>query len=84
MKRNAAPILAATLLLLPVVYVGSYFAVVMPGCEYEVTIRENERIVKTYPPGSYRIGDWAKQLYWPLEQIDRKLRPHAWFGDAFH
>jgi len=31
MKRHAAPVIAAVLLLLPALYVGSYFALVVPG-----------------------------------------------------
>lgn len=64
MKRHAAPTIAAMLLLLPVLYVASYLL-----------------LLERYSPGdgsvaaSYRIGGkFAWTLYWPLEQMDRRLR----------
>jgi hypothetical protein len=77
MKKHAAPILAAILLLLPMLYVGSYLALVTP----------NGRVV-FYVVGPntsrgelvhYRWGDdEPSRFFWPLEQLDRKLRPGAW------
>jgi hypothetical protein len=77
MKKHAAPIIAAILLLLPLLYVGSYLALVSPQgvttpdpsdpYNYEGWIK------------NYRVGNsLCKQLFWPLEQIDRQLRPGAW------
>ena len=44
MKRHAAPIIAAILLLLPVLYVGSYFALVTPeGLQAKVAELRGER-----------------------------------------
>ncbi|QDU25693.1 hypothetical protein ETAA8_07630 [Anatilimnocola aggregata] len=64
--RSAAPIFAAFLLLLPVLYSGSYFALVAP--EREGFTHHGA----TYP---YRYGGaLAASVYWPLEQIDRRLR----------
>ncbi len=70
MKKHAAPIVAAILLVLPVLSVGSYLALVVPkgrlvwpgpGCSpYECHYRFDSEILLA--------------LYWPLEQIDRKLR----------
>src|SRR5689334_17179042 len=77
MKRHAAPIIAAVLLLLPVLYVGSYLALVIPNGRMEATTTG----ASTYQVRlvHYRTeGLWARRLYWPLEQIDRKLRPGAW------
>jgi hypothetical protein len=70
------PLIVAIALLLPVAYVGSYFALVIP----------RGRVI------SYNDGRWnipvilhyralpaqAAVLYWPLERIDRKLRPKTW------
>jgi hypothetical protein len=69
----AALILAAILLLLPVLFVGSYLALVVPGV---VRFSANRSTV-IYEPYRYG-GTWAVRFYWPLEQIDRKLRPEAW------
>lgn len=77
MKKHAAPILAAVLLLLPVLYVGSYLALVDP-----------RGVIIPDPSDPYNYNGWiknyrvgnslCKQIYWPLEQIDRKLRPGSW------
>jgi hypothetical protein len=76
MKKHAAPIAAATLLILPMLYVGSYLALVVPG-GYCNGGRLN--ISTTIRPPKYRAGDQlAKTVFWPLEQIDRKVRPGAW------
>ncbi|QDU30822.1 hypothetical protein ETAA8_59710 [Anatilimnocola aggregata] len=68
--RSAAPIFAAILLLVPVIYVGSYLALVNPPGS-------------PVPYGSgtdcYRAGkQWSARIFWPLEQMDRKARPGAW------
>jgi len=72
MKKHAAPLIAAVLLLLPGLYAGSYLALVSP-----MTIRVNAGgIIESV---NYRAGgSAAKVIYWPLEQIDRRLRPDAW------
>jgi hypothetical protein len=71
MKKHAAPIIAAILLLLPVLYVGSYLALVTP-CRTFV----HGKWTVTF---NYRIFSWRLPvLYYPLEQIDRKVRPEAW------
>jgi hypothetical protein len=73
MKRESrAPlIIAVTLLVVPVLYVGSYLALVVPG--FRVPGLNN----------NYRVGgEYAERFFSPLEQIDRKLRPAAW-GNAW-
>jgi hypothetical protein len=76
MTSNRAPLLTAIiLLLLPVLYVGSYCALVKPwntGFDpYRFPVDQNEV--------HYRWGGrWAGVAFWPLEQIDRKFRPDAW------
>lgn len=85
-RRNPAPrsplYVAIALLLLPVLYVGSYLALVVPDGI------ERERIVQApvFPHGylheyserylaHYRVsGDWPSALYYPLENMDRRLR----------
>jgi hypothetical protein len=80
MKRHAAPIIAAILLLLPVLYVGSYLALVVPG---GYAMPDSRR------PGVYNVWVYYRWLpprggaaFWPLEQIDRKVRPRAWGREA--
>ena len=73
---TAAPVIVAVLLLLPLLYVGSYLLLVWPdGLRYHSQDSRWEVFAK------YRYGTeaWAGWVYWPLEQIDRKLRPDEWY-----
>jgi hypothetical protein len=79
--RSFAPIIAAVLLLLPLLYVGSYLALVVP---------EGFRTAPYEGPGGlfamidapiqhYRHGGRnAERFFWPLEHIDRRVRPGVW------
>jgi hypothetical protein len=80
MKKHAAPIIAALLLLLPVLYVASYFALVVPqGRAISIKYRGAAGMMQIWKTTSYRSdGQWAAKIFWPLEQIDRKVRPLAW------
>ena len=76
---NRTPlILAIALLLLPVLYVGSYFALVVP--EGKWTAGEMGHVsAAAYYHAHYRVlPKLSAQVFWPLEQIDRKVRPGAW------
>jgi hypothetical protein len=78
--RSFAPIIAAVLLLLPVLYVGSYLALVVPeGKPADRVFRENgHTVIETYLT-PYRFGGkFSERIYWPLEQIDRRVRQDAW------
>src|SRR5262245_55356909 len=78
MKRHAAPIIAAVLLLLPVLYVGSYLALVRPsGAPRVILISGTTRFQISGNNYRFASKELAK-LFWPLEQIDRKVRPGAW------
>ena len=73
MKKHAAPIIVIVLLLLPVLYVGSYLALVTPG--------EFQRLSdgSYYWPRHYRMGNsWAGYVFFPLENVDRRIRPTVW------
>ena len=77
MTNRAPLILAIVLLLLPVLYVGSYFALVVPGPPWHYDMDAKAMIF----PDHYRLGgEWAKAVFWPLEQIDQRGRPVAWKG----
>jgi hypothetical protein len=74
MATRPAPIIAAVLLLLPVLYVGSYLALVTPA---GTTVHPNDP--KLYQVTYYRVGgSWASVGFWPLEQLDRRMRPRSW------
>jgi hypothetical protein len=77
MNTRTPLILAIVLLVLPVMYVGSYFAMVVPGGIPEDPATMNPDI--EFPPTHYRFADTtAEYFFWPLERIDRRLRPAAW------
>jgi hypothetical protein len=67
MKKHVTPVIVACLLLLfpPALYVGSYLALV-----YRDWSQNESGAVAGYRMG----GDLAKRIFWPLEQIDRKVR----------
>jgi hypothetical protein len=73
-RSRTTVIIAAILLLLPALYVGSYLALVLP----------NGRLQPTGAPGDYAVvyyragGDFAATIYWPAEQLDRWLFPGRW------
>jgi len=70
---NRAPlILAIVLLLLPVLYVGSYLAL-LQGRTVALTPKGPLVLAK------YRIDSlWLEWLYYPLETLDRRIRPNEW------
>jgi hypothetical protein len=75
MSHSRGPLfIAIVLLLLPVLYVGSYLALVVPrGVATQPNLRRSSFTIAWR---RYRLGGQASEfLFWPLEQIDRKLRP---------
>jgi hypothetical protein len=76
-KRHSAPLIAAIFLLLPVLYVGSYLALVNP--QGMMFVAESSAGHFSGPVYHYRIESRGPAvLFWPLERIDRKVRPGAW------
>lgn len=75
MKKHATSILAAILLLLPMLYAGSYLALVWPDGE-RVNMADSRSDFPTY---RYGTEAWAGLFYWPLEQLDRRVRSGAWY-----
>lgn len=77
MPQSRAPLIVAiVLLLLPVLYVGSYLALVVPQSTLVLRRKGPSGRNVVYP---YRIrSHWLATGFWPLEQIDRKVRPGAW------
>jgi hypothetical protein len=80
-SRSIAPIIAAVLLLLPALYVGSFYILVQPG---KIRMAKTVKVTPSlYRSGviyeTYRYGgEQAAWFFWPLEQFDRRLRPGAW------
>lgn len=73
---SVVPIAIAILLLLPTLYVGSYLLLVWPDAfRYHLLDSRFE----VFPKYRYGTESWAGSVYWPLEQIDRKVRPDEWY-----
>jgi hypothetical protein len=76
-RPYAAWTAAALLLAVPVLYVGSYLALVRPAGFWQVSkVLTNPPRLENYAFG----GRIAEAFYWPLEQVDRNVRPDAWEG----
>jgi hypothetical protein len=69
--------LALLLLLLPSLYVGSYLTLVVPAGRIESVAGAGQKFLIV---SHYRWGgnSFASRFFWPLQQVDRKLRPKAW------
>jgi hypothetical protein len=85
MTNRAPLVVAIVLLVLPVLYVGSYVALLRPATStFTATIGIQTPTgpigIDVSPANSnYRIGgEWPATLFWPLEKADRKLRPGYW------
>jgi hypothetical protein len=75
MRTRPAPIIAAILLLLPVLYVGSYLALLKPPPSQSTPY--NDLLARRW--SNYQAGGrFVEIVFWPLEHIDRRLRPQAW------
>ena len=70
-------IITVVLLLLPVLYVASYCALVWPDKLRHDLLDSRWEVIPKY---RYGTAAWAERLYWPLEKIDRRLRPTEWQG----
>jgi hypothetical protein len=74
-RSNAAPIAIAVLLALPLLYVGSYLALVEVS-GVAIANADNEKWAWVE---NYRVGtNAARTIYKPLNWADRQLRPSYW------
>ena len=77
MKDRGPLVVAIVLLMLPAVYVGSYCALVVPR-GYVIVEQVGPNGVHV-PREHYRDGTSRIQtLFWPVEQLDRRIRHVAW------
>ena len=79
-SQSRVPLVVAILLLfLPTLYLASYFSLVVP----DGNVRPVPGMPGNYSVEDYRWGsETAHKVFWPLEQIDRQLRPAAWGESA--
>ena len=80
MKESRLPLLLAILvLLLPILYVGSYLALVQQSTADIASPDRSPPVAGVIP--NYRLGgSYADTFYRPVEQFDRALRPDTWGG----
>ena len=88
-KNPAIPLVAAILLLgAPLLYCGAYLALVTPAGRF-VTDPAGDKIISTSRNGvQYTFLGRAEyypfaastfqRVFWPLEQLDRRIRPQSW------
>lgn len=75
-RPTGAVVLVAILLALPVVYFGSYYALLVKTTAVFTTKNINVRVVSL---PSYRAGgEAAKTFFGPAYHIDRAIRPSYW------
>jgi hypothetical protein len=78
MLQRAPLITAIVLLLLPVLYVGSYCALVAPSQGAVIgKYRECFLGPEFSRRSNYRLRG-VEPVFWPLEQVDHLVRPDAW------
>lgn len=81
MKESRAPLLIALALIIPMLYAGSYLALVQRGGIIHDPPKQlpGGMIAPSYNLKFYRVDwDFLATLYWPLGQVDRKLVPGWW------
>jgi hypothetical protein len=75
-RGSSLPLLAALLLLLPLIYVGAYAALLTPAPRLGMC-RDGICRERRWP--AYRLGgDTAAKVFWPLYNADRQLRQVYW------
>lgn len=73
-KRSyAVPVIAGVLLLLPCLYVGSYYALVEPTSILSLSY-DDVTFLPYYSVG----GETAKAAFYPVHRLDRLVRPSHW------
>lgn len=79
-RSSSAPVIAAILLLLPLLYVGSFYLLLRP--------HERPDGYRTYDvpllhyveeETAYDVGSWLSTVYWPMMRMDKALRPDSWW-----
>jgi hypothetical protein len=80
-RSTALPVILGVLALL-VLYVASYLALVVPVAFLRIPANNSPAetmLLITNPMDHYRWGGMrAAWLFYPLEQIDRRMRPGSW------
>lgn len=86
-KDSRAPLLIVVMvLLLPVIYLASYLSLSAPAIGGHTIIGGlNHKETYLHMCADYRWGgETTVRIYWPLEQLDRLVRPGAWEQKIVH
>jgi hypothetical protein len=78
-SRSFVPVAAVSifLILLAFGYVGSYVVLVNPDPD---PVAFSLGMMHSLDSPDYVLGgEWARRFFWPLEQLDRRLRPEVWW-----
>jgi hypothetical protein len=78
-SHNPVPRIAISILLALVIvaYVGNYVILVNPDKDAVAASKGTVLILES--PDYLLGGDIAACVFWPLEQLDRRLRPDTWW-----
>ena len=75
-RTSYAPAAVSAFMALLIVYVGSYFALIVPG-GYHLEHSGPGYYYFTWE--CYRFGGaWSDRIFYPIHRIDRRLRPDTW------
>lgn len=80
-RRELVKWVAITLLILPILYFGAYYATVKPRDVFtpDMTAPEAWVPIGTYSKEpQYSIGDFVTPFFAPAHAVDQRLRPNAW------
>jgi hypothetical protein len=88
-RTHYSRLVIAVALLLSFMYVITYLALVVPEGILHPRFREQSSInINQFSEVSasmhyYRLGgNQPRKLFWPLECLDRKIRPGSWYSPA--
>jgi hypothetical protein len=73
-RSRIVVVVIALLVVLPALYIGSYLALVIPSGALRPTGTPGEYAVEYYRAG----GALSATIFWPAEQLDRKIRKQRW------
>jgi hypothetical protein len=76
--RSNAPVIATILLLLPLLYVGSFYVLARPHERPDGwRIYEYPILQHLEKEAAYKLYWWLSTAYWPMERMDMALRPES-------
>ena len=81
-SRSSAPVVATILLMLPLLYVGSFYLLARPH-ERPDGYRTYDVPLLHYVEEefAYDVGWWLGTVYRPMMRMDKALRPDSWWPE---